>query len=155
MVRVSLFASLTVVGGYVAIPLPWGLVPLSLQSFFTYLAGIFLGPWLGAASQIIYILLGGLNLPVFAGGGAGWAILLGPTGGYLWGFVCASLVIGLLSLAIGTAVIYGLGLWQFVAVTGTTWTRALWVGAIVFLPGDIIKMILAATLARKIPSFIH
>ncbi len=163
MVRVSLFASLTAVGGLISIPLPLGLVPLSLQSLITYLAGIFLGPFLGAASQLVYILLGCLNLPVFAGGLAGYAVLLGPTGGYLWGFVLASFVIGslvrvrrstwwvLLALLAGTAVIYGCGLWQLRAVTGASWPRAFWLGAAVFLPGDILKMILAVYLARKIP----
>ncbi len=167
MVRISLFASLTVIGGYITVPLPLGLVPLSLQTFFTYLSGVFLGPWLGAASQLIYLLLGCLNLPVFAGGAAGWAVLLGPTGGYLWAFVPASLVIGLmtrgrkqawwlvLSLLAGTVIIYGLGLLQFTAVTGISWTRALWVGAAIFLPGDIIKIITVVLLTRKIPSFLQ
>lgn len=167
MVRVSLFASLTVIGGYITVPLPLGLVPLSLQTFFTYLSGVFLGPWLGAASQMIYLLLGCLNLPVFAGGAAGWAVLLGPTGGYLWAFVPASLVIGLisrerkrswplvLSLLAGTAIIYGLGLLQFTAVTGTPWHRALWLGAVIFLPGDVIKIVTVVLLTRKIPSFLQ
>lgn len=163
MVRVSLFASLTAVGGFISIPLPLGLVPFSLQSFITYLSGIFLGPFLGALSQLIYILLGCLNLPVFAGGLAGYAVLLGPTGGYLWGFVLASFVIGglvrikkntwwmLLSLLAGTAVIYGCGIWQLMAITGASFHRAFWLGAAVFLPGDIFKMVLAAYLARKVP----
>ena len=72
-------------------------VPLTLQTLFTYLAGAVLGPSLGALSQVIYILLGGIGLPVFAGGKAGFGTLLGPTGGYLFGFIAASFAIGKLS----------------------------------------------------------
>ena len=92
LLAVSTFSVLTATGALVFLPLyP---VPITLQTLFAYLSGAVLGPWLGAASQIIYILLGAIGLPVFAGGRAGLATLLGPTGGYLFGFVAASFAIG-------------------------------------------------------------
>lgn len=163
MVKVSLFASLTAAGGLLTIPLPFNLVPITLQTFFTYLSGIVLGPLLGPMSQFIYILLGCLNLPVFAGGTSGFGVLLGPTGGYLWGFMAASFVIGImergnrkawrlaLALAIGTLVIYLCGLIQLMLVARLSLTQALWSGMIVFLPGDLMKIVLASQVALKLP----
>ncbi len=163
MVKVSLFASLTAAGGLLTIPLPFNLVPITLQTFFTYLSGIVLGPLLGPLSQLIYVLLGCLNLPVFAGGTAGFGVLLGPTGGYLWGFIAASFIIGImtrgnrkawrlaLALAIGTLVIYLCGLSQLMLVARLSPAQALWAGMIVFLPGDLLKIVLASQVALKLP----
>jgi len=163
MVKISLFASLTAAGGLLTIPLPFNLVPITLQTFFTYLSGIVLGPWLGPMSQLIYILLGCLNVPVFAGGTAGVGVLLGPTGGYLWGFIAASIVIGImakgkrkawqlaLALATGTLVIYLCGLIQLMLVARLSLAQALWTGMIVFLPGDLLKIVLASQVALKLP----
>ena len=92
----SMFAALTALGAYLIIPLPFSPVPLTLQTFFTYTSGAVLGKYRGALSQIIYIGLGCLGLPVFAGGKAGFGVLLGPTGGYLIGFVLGAFLIGFL-----------------------------------------------------------
>ncbi|MDD5492529.1 MAG: biotin transporter BioY [bacterium] len=163
MVKVSLFASLTAAGSLIYIPLPFNLVPITLQTFFTYLSGIILGPLLGPLSQLVYILLGCLNLPVFAGGTAGLGILFGPTGGYLWGFLAASGVIGLISrgqrniwrftlaLVIGTLVLYMCGLAQLVLVAHLSPAQAFWTGMAVFLPGDLLKIVLASQVALKLP----
>jgi biotin transport system substrate-specific component len=89
----ALFASLTAAGAFVALPMV-GPVPFTLQVFFVLLAGFVLGPRLGALSMIMYLLLG-LVAPVYAGGLSGIAALVGPTGGYLVGFVLSPLVTGL------------------------------------------------------------
>jgi biotin transport system substrate-specific component len=163
MVKVSLFASLTAAGSLIYIPLPFNLVPITLQTFFTYLSGIVLGPLLGPLSQLIYILLGCLNLPVFAGGTAGLGILFGPTGGYLLGFLAASGIIGLitrgqkniwrllLALVTGTLALYTCGLIQLVFVAHLSPTQAFWTGIAVFLPGDLVKILLASQVALKLP----
>jgi biotin transport system substrate-specific component len=164
MVKVSLFASLTAAGAFVYVPLPFNLVPITLQTFFTYLSGIVLGPLLGPLSQLVYIMLGCLNLPVFAGGTAGLGILFGPTGGYLWGFLAASSVIGYvaqgqrtfwrlaLALLIGTIVIYMCGLVQLILVARLSLSQACWAGMAVFLPGDLVKIVLATQVALKLPA---
>ncbi|TET40117.1 MAG: biotin transporter BioY, partial [Elusimicrobia bacterium] len=78
MILCALFAALTAVGGLIAVPLPFTPVPITLQTFFTFLAGAILGKYLGALSQIIYLLLGVIGLPVFAKGSSGIGVLLGP-----------------------------------------------------------------------------
>ncbi|MFQ5769363.1 MAG: biotin transporter BioY, partial [bacterium] len=90
----SLFAALTAAGAFIKIPLPY--VPITLQTFFVLLAGLVLGPKFGALSQIIYLAVGLLGVPIFAhGGGPGY--ILQPTFGYLLGYPIAAFVIGLLT----------------------------------------------------------
>jgi biotin transport system substrate-specific component len=162
MVYASLFGALTAVGAYIIIPLPP--VPITLQTLFLGLAGVLLGGRLASLSQVVYLLLGIIGLPVFAGGKAGLGVLFGPTGGYLIGFVAAAFVIGklvalkkrpgfawlCLSLAAGTAVIYTLGVLQLSLVARLSPLKALTIGALPFLPGDAVKIVLAALIARKL-----
>ena len=88
------FIILTALGAYVRIPLPFTPVPITLQTFFVLLSGAVLGRKWGSASQMGYLLLGIVGLPVFAGAGAGFAYLFGPTGGYIIGFIVASWLVG-------------------------------------------------------------
>jgi biotin transport system substrate-specific component len=162
MVYASLFGALTALGAYIVIPLPP--VPITLQTLFLGLAGTLLGARLGALSQVVYLFLGILGLPVFAGGKAGLGVLFGPTGGYLIGFVVAAFVIGKLvalkerpgfawlcfALIAGEAVVYALGLLQLVLVARLTFIKALAVGVLPFIPGDGIKIIVAAIIALKL-----
>jgi len=79
MIYASLLGAITAVGAYVIIPLPP--VPITLQTLFTALSGALLGGGLGALAQAVYILLGIIGLPVFAGGKAVLGVLLAPAGG--------------------------------------------------------------------------
>ncbi|MFQ5601778.1 MAG: biotin transporter BioY [bacterium] len=89
----SLFASLTAVGAYIKIPLPY--VPITLQTFFVILGGAFLGPYFGTLSQVIYLAAGLMGAPIFAyGGGPGY--ILQPTFGYLLGYPVAAYIVGVL-----------------------------------------------------------
>ncbi len=88
-------AAFTVVGAYITIPFPY--LPVTLQAAAACLAGIWLGPVRGATSQGLYLLLGLLGLPVFAGGGGGVQYVISPTFGYLLGFMAAAFVAGLLA----------------------------------------------------------
>jgi len=161
MTLVSLFAALTAVGAFISIPLyP---VPLSLQSLFTLLAAMILGSVMGASSQIIYVLLGVIGLPVFAGFKAGIGILFGPTGGFLLGFIISAYIIGkivelkkeknifyyFLAGIIGTIILYIIGITQLSLVTGIGIKKAITVGMLPFLPGDILKILAASFIARK------
>jgi len=92
MVYASMFGAMTAVGAWLIIPFP--LVPITLQTLFLNLAAALLGGYLGALSQIIYISLGIIGLPVFAGGKAGFGVLMGPTGGYLAGFIAGAYLMG-------------------------------------------------------------
>src|SRR5210317_526205 len=95
MVYASLLAALTAASALIIIPI--GEVPVVLYNFFILMMGLLLGSRWGAASIAVYLLAGGLGLPVFAGGKGGIAILLGPTGGYLIGFLPAVFIIGFIS----------------------------------------------------------
>ncbi|HDR15203.1 MAG TPA: biotin transporter BioY [Desulfobacteraceae bacterium] len=162
MVYASMFGAATAAGAYIIIPVPP--VPVTMQTLFLSLAGVLLGARLAAMSQIVYVLIGAMGLPVFAGGKAGLGILIGPTGGYLVGFIAGAYVIGKLAqlrpsggiawifsaMAAGTFVIYLLGVAQLSVVAQLSIPKAAAVGALPFLPGDAVKIALAAFVWRKL-----
>ena len=94
LVLVSLFAAITCILSIVSIPLPFTPVPITLQLLAVTMSSAVLGKRLGFYSQAVYTLLGAIGLPVFAGGKAGFSVLLGPTGGYIFGFMASAFVIG-------------------------------------------------------------
>jgi biotin transport system substrate-specific component len=128
---------------------PIGPVPITLQTFFLLLAA----PVMKRRAVIpaaLYLLLGALNLPVFHSGLSGIGVLLGPSGGFLAGFIPAAAVAGLLyekrsrmiriaGLAAGTGIIYGCGVAWLLLSAGLSLPAALLVGVLPFLPGDILK----------------
>lgn len=162
MVYAALFGALTAAGAFIAIPLPP--VPITAQTFFLNVAAVLLGGSLGALSQFIYVMLGVVGIPVFAGGKAGIGVIFGPTGGYLLGFIIAAFVAGKIAAAkksagilwyifamlIGMFIIYGLGTLQLALVAKLTFRKALIVGVLPFIPGDIIKILLAAIISAKL-----
>lgn len=163
MILCALFAALTGVGGLIAIPLPFTPVPITLQTFFTFLAGAILGKYLGALSQLVYILLGVVGLPVFAKGSSGIGAILGPTGGYLLGFIPAAFLIGwilegrekppfvliFLAMMVGLLAIYIPGVGWLMWVAKMSLVKALILGALPFLPGDAVKIVLGALIVKR------
>ena len=141
----------------VKIPLPFTPVPLTGQTFAVLLVGAILGSRRGAASMALYIALGAVGLPVFAGGASGLTYLSGATLGYLIGFVLTAYVIGLLAerglersvrtsifpFLIGTMIIYICGI-TWLAVLLGSFSKAVAAGLLPFLIGDAIKLIAAA-----------
>ena len=85
----ALFAALIAAGTFISIPLPFSPVPIVLQNLFTVLAGLILGPALGAAAVALYLAAGIIGAPVFAGATGGIVRLIGPTGGFLIGYFLA------------------------------------------------------------------
>lgn len=161
MAKAALIAALTAATAIVAIPI--GSVPVTLQVFFVLLAGLVLGPAYGALSMIVYILLGIVGLPVFAGGAAGIGAVIGPRGGYLFGFVLAAVIVGffasrgnnstsqlVVAMGAGIVAIYALGVAQLALVTGMSLVQALLAGAAPFIIFDIIKAVAAVAVARRI-----
>jgi len=163
MILCALFAALTGVGGLIAIPLPFTPVPITLQTFFTFLAGAILGKYLGALSQVIYLLLGVVGVPVFAKGSSGIGPLLGPTGGYLMGFIPAAFLVGwilearekssyglvFLAMVVGLLAIYIPGVGWLMWVARLSLVKALLLGALPFLPGDAVKIVVGALIVKK------
>lgn len=93
MVLIAIFAAILAVLSQLSIPLPTG-VPATLQTLAVALLGFVLGGWSSAASVILYIFLGAIGLPVFAGFKGGFAALFGPTGGFIFGFIPLALLCG-------------------------------------------------------------
>lgn len=171
-------AALVVAGAALAalsaqLTVPFWPVPLTAQTFAVLLIGTALGPVRGASALALYVVVGVLGLPVFAGGAHGSLLAL-PSGGYLVGFVLASALVGLLArrawdrrltgmlvaFLAGTAVIYAVGLpWLYLSLQhlgAGVWHGAmgfdtllgavLGTGLLPFLLGDLVKAILAALL---------
>jgi len=161
MVLASLMAALTAVGAYIHVPI--GPVPIVLSTLFVLLSGLLLGSRWGLASMCLYLLVGAIGMPVFAGGKGGIAHFLGPTGGYLFGYVLASwltgfiaersrgiLILEILSVLIGSLAIYSLGVPWLKMVTQMSWFKTFMVGMIPFLIGDAVKASVALILARAV-----
>lgn len=151
-------AALTAVAAQLAITLPWSPVPYTFQTFAVLLVGTALGGWRGTAAMALYVIAGAIGLPVYAEGAAGVGQLFGFTGGYLAGFILAALLVGRLAeigwdrsvlraaglMVAGTLLIYAIGVPVLALTTGMDLPTAVWVGAGVFLPWDLIKVLVAA-----------
>lgn len=166
VVLTSLMAALMAVGSYIHVPI--GPVPIVLTNLFVILSGLLLGSHWGIASAGLYLLVGAIGMPVFYGGKGGFAHILGPTGGYLFGFVlCAwitgfasersprRLTVDVLAVIIGSLIIYGLGVPWLKMITNMSWSKAWLVGMIPFLPGDALKAGVAIVLARAVRPMLY
>ena len=153
-------AALTALAAQVAFVAPWTTVPYTLQTGSVLLVGTALGWRRGVLSMALYVAAGAIGLPVFAQGDAGIARLLGPTGGYLAGFMLAAAIVGWLAergwdrsplstlalMAIGTLVIYAIGVPVLALALPLPLPNAVNSGALVFAPWDALKALVAAGL---------
>lgn len=162
LARIAIFAAIIIVLGVAGeVPLPTG-VPLTLQTLGVMLAGIVLGPLRGAAAVLVVIVLAGVGLPVLSGGSGGLGVFVGPTAGYLLGWIPGVIVTGLIArssrsgldwwrvalgaVAGGIAVVYALGVPGVSLVTGIALQDSA-LSSLVFVPGDLIKAAVATMLA--------
>lgn len=166
MILAALFAALTAVGAFIKIPTP--ISSFTLQIFFTSMAGVLLGKKWGAASQIVYVLLGLVGLPIFTSGG-GMGTLLTPTAGFLLGMIPMAWLIGFLvekrgagfwniclACLAGLVVLYVIGL-PYMHLILTVHLQKEWTiwqtikgGMLIFLPWDFLKIILTGLLCTRI-----
>ena len=171
LVFASLFTALMIVGSYIRIPV--GPVPIVLATMFVLLSGLLLELKWACAAVGMYLFLGAIGLPVFSSG-AGIAYFLGPTGGYLVGYLAAAITANLLSskratgggallydtvaVTAATAVIYVPGIPWLKASLDMSWSESFAVGLMPFIPGDLIKAILvisaAAVLRNRFPELV-
>lgn len=154
----SLFVALC---AQVAVPLPWTPVPMTMQPFGVLLVGLLLGPWLGAAAMTAYLLEGAAGLPVFVPGFGG-LFPMGPSAGYLLSYPLVAAVVGLIAgrgrgmvraigaAAAGDALILAGGALWLAALTHAAASSVLRVAVLPFVPGDAIKVLLAASLGAGI-----
>ena len=157
----ALLCALLCVLSQIQIPLPP--IPISMALLAVYLCGALLGSRWGAAAVLSYVLLGASGVPVFAGFAGGLSMLLGPTGGFLAGYVlCAQLTGALvrrfgfsrrsliLSMSAGTLACYLPGTLWFMLLSGTSAAQSLAACVLPFLPGDCLKILFAAALCRRL-----
>lgn len=157
MILAALMAALTAIGAFLQIPL--GITSITLQVLFTCLAGLLLGPRWGAISQIVYVVLGLVGLPVFTQGG-GLGYLVKPSMGFLFGLIAEAWVVGMLTrkkhgpvrvalaCAAGVAAMYAVAVPYMYLVLNlymgnemSFWT-VVETGMLLYLPGDAIKIVI-------------
>ena len=166
MVFTAMFAALIAVCSIISIPI--GEVPVTLQTFAICLTAAMLGWKRGTLAVFIYILLGAIGVPVFAGMSGGIGILAGPTGGYIIGFILTSLIVGFaadcwarkaLSLAIamvaGVLACYVTGTIWFMVVTGMGLVESLMLCVVPFLLFDAAKIALAVLLSNRLSKVVN
>ena len=165
LVYIALFAVLISVCSWIAVPSP---VPFTLQTFAVFLAVGLLGGKRGTLAVLVYLLLGAVGIPVFASFNAGIGVLLGPTGGYLLGFLLSALTywlttarlgtglpVRICAMALGLMICYAFGTAWFMVVYAQasgpiTLTKALSWCVVPFLIPDGIKLALAVTLSSRL-----
>lgn len=167
LVLCSLFVALIIVGCFIRIPIP--VLPFTLQLLFTMLAGLLLGPELGATAVIVYIILGLIGLPVFTEGG-GFAYIFKPTFGYIVGFAVGAYATGkiankdkkpdlkrlLIANFVGLFIIYAFGMIYYYFISNFYLASPIGVKAIIIycfllaVPGDIFLCILGAFLGKRL-----
>jgi biotin transport system substrate-specific component len=158
VVTVLAATALTTLCAQISIPIPGSPVPVTGQTFAVLLSAAAIGPVRGALAQLLYVGLALVGMPVLAHGASGSSVVFGATGGYLLGFVVASVAVGYLARAgwsrtpvrvfvaylAGSAIIYAFGVPVLLHVSGQPLSWAIYYGMTVFLVGDLIKAALAA-----------
>ncbi len=162
---IGLMSAVLCILGPLALPIPVSPVPVSLGSFAVYLTVYILGLKKGTVSVCIYLLLGLVGLPVFTGFSGGIGKVMGPTGGYLVGYIFMALICGFfvdrwktnyglifLGMVLGTLALYLFGTAWLAKLANMSFGAALGAGVIPFIPGDLAKIVitlLVATPVRK------
>lgn len=161
LVVCSLFASMTAVLSQISIPLPNG-IPLTLQLFAVFLCGVILGAKKGFISTLVYVALGAIGLPVFAGFTGGFQYIVGYSGGFIISFPLVAFIIGfvsektdnmvliLLSTILGLIVSYTIGTLVFSLVTNTSISASLAACVIPFIFTDLLKCFVATVIGLKL-----
>jgi biotin transport system substrate-specific component len=166
---IALFAALTAISGYINIPLPFSPVPITAQTLAVMLAGSVLKPKSACLSMITFLILGIIGLPIFSGGSCGISAIIGPTGGYLISWPIAALITALIirrfkpnflnifitNIFSGILIVYIIGTVHLSVVANLDLKTALFVGALPFIPGDILKAALSSTIAVALRKALH
>ncbi|MBQ1687662.1 MAG: biotin transporter BioY [Lachnospiraceae bacterium] len=163
MALIAVFTALTCILAPMSLSIPISPVPISLTNLVIYFSIYILGWKRGTVSYILYLLIGLIGIPVFSGYTSGPAKLFGPTGGYLIGFILMALVCGIfvdyfkknyylqaLGFVLGTAICYALGTLWLSYQANLAFKAALMAGVIPFIPGDLVKIILAIVLGNTV-----
>lgn len=164
---IASFAAFIAVLGLPGAITPFGnAVPITLQTLGVMLAGAILGWWRGALTVVVFLILVAAGLPLLAGGRGGAAVFVGPSAGYLLGWILGAAVIGLLVAARlpkyspwwtaascvigGIGVVYAIGIPVQAYILGTSGVVATAIGAAAYLPGDVLKVVVATVVAAAV-----
>ena len=170
MAQVSLFAALMAVMGLIPkIDLPFG-VPITIQSLGVMLAGVMLGPWRGMQSMLLFLAAVAVGLPLLSGGRGGIAVFMAPSAGYLLGYALAACIAGLVMRALpqgsprraafsafaasalgGLVALHAFGVLGLMLMAKLSLSQA-FMATLLFVPGDLIKCVLAAFVAKAVHS---
>lgn len=162
LIMCGLFAAITAVLSQISIPIPFSPIPFTMQTLAIALCGVILGARKGFIAQLIYIALGVVGLPVFAGFAGGIPKVLGPTGGFIISFPIMALIIGHLSdsninkfklsigMIISLMISYAIGTLQMSFVLGISFSEALAIGVIPFVILDFVKMGIVIAVGEKL-----
>ena len=166
LTRIALMTAVLCILAPISIPAPFSTVAFSFATFAIYLMVYMLKPRLTLTAVVLYLLLGAAGLPVFSGYMAGISRFAAPSGGYLIGYLflagisslcihrSARISVQMAGMFLGTLIMYGIGTFWLAASSGISFFAALPAGMLIFLPPDIIKIILAVYLGRKIQTHI-
>lgn len=164
----ALFAALTAVFSQIIIPLPFTPLPINLATLSVLLCGATLSPLYAMGSMGVYLLIGAVGMPVFSGFASGPAAIVGPTGGYLVGYIVMAGLVSLLRIRLpirshavslitagicGTIALYTLGTAWFVILTGKGLAVALMMCVVPFLIGDSLKIAVTVLVAGRLKAF--
>lgn len=163
LTMVALMSAIICILAPISIPIPFSIVPLSCATFAVYLSAGVLGAKLGTISVAIYILLGFVGLPVFSGWSAGVGVVLGPTGGYIFGYLLIAFFTGIFhkkkkasiiymvgGMVLGTLGCYAIGtVWLGAQLDLGIW-EALMAGVIPYILGDAIKIVFALLIIKPL-----
>jgi len=160
---VALMTAITCILGPLSIAIPISPVPISFTNLAIYFTVMILGWKKGTVSYFIYLLIGLTGIPVFSSFTSGPARLLGPTGGYLIGFIFLAIISGLfiekfngkilmyvIGMVIGTLVTYAFGTIWLAYQAHMSFTAALMAGVIPYLPGDAVKILIAVLVGNEV-----
>ena len=169
MVFIAMYTAIICVTGFIAIPV--GPIPIVLQNVLALMAAGLLGLVHGIISVALFLLLGALGLPVFSGGNGGLAVLQGPTGGFLWGYLLGTIVLGLIvakpkideksfawknilrmvvASIVGMIVLYIPGIIHFMVLTESSFAKTMAVCVTPFILFDFIKLCIIIPLVLKL-----
>lgn len=162
MIVISLLAAVLSISAYISIPLPFSTVPFTLQSLFLMFIALSMPISISFPTVGLYLLLGAIGLPVFSNGTSGLTVLFGPTGGYLFGFLFATIVIGFIkdkleyffgylfaALLGGVGVVYLFGVLGLMIILGASFDKAIAIGVIPFLPFDLAKVFISSAFVYR------
>lgn len=165
--RIALMLSLLIICSYISIPI--GHVPISLQTMAIFIIGLLLSPQDAAITTSLYLIMGVMGVPVFANGGGGLQSVLSPSFGFVIAFIPASALMSfivnklepagknlLFAALIGEVVLYSIGLTYMAFILTSylnlpqTFSSVLGIGLLPFIPGDILKIILAVYIVKQL-----